>query len=127
MKPILVYTQKEAERNSFTVEKICKGLGATLVTPDYRGEAAFVVNRSNDYEIAKYYEDRGIRVFNGAKFTRLANDKQLCYDFMQENGIEYTPCGEVGTIVYTAANGKYIGCIVISDKIKSDSKSAISS
>lgn len=45
---------------------------------------------------------------------------------MQENGIDYTPCNEVGTIVYTAADGKYIGCIVISDEIKSDSKSAIS-
>ena len=45
---------------------------------------------------------------------------------MQENGIDYTPCNEVGTIVYTAADGKYIGCIVISDEIKIDSKSAIS-
>ncbi len=45
---------------------------------------------------------------------------------MQENGIEYTPCSEVGTIVYTAADGKYIGCIVISDEVKSDSKIAIS-
>lgn len=91
MKPILVYSKEEAERNAFTVEKICKGLGTMLVTPDYRGEAAFVVNRSNDYEIAKYYEDRGIRVFNGAQFTRLANDKQLCYDFMEQNGIEIMP------------------------------------
>lgn len=91
MKPILVYSQKEAERNAFTVEKICKGLGTMLVTPDFRGEAAFVVNRSNDYEIAKYYEDRGIRVFNGAQFTRIANDKQLCYDFMEQNGIEIMP------------------------------------
>ncbi|MGN0577429.1 MAG: heavy metal translocating P-type ATPase [Ruminiclostridium sp.] len=45
---------------------------------------------------------------------------------MQENSIEYTPCQEVGTIVYTAADGKYIGCIVISDEVKSDSKTAIS-
>lgn len=88
MKPILVYSKEEAERNAFTVEKICKGLGTKLVTPDYRGEAAFVVNRSNDYEIARYYEQRDIRVFNGAQFTRIANDKQLCYDFMEQNGIE---------------------------------------
>lgn len=45
---------------------------------------------------------------------------------MQENGIDYTHCDEIGTIVYTAADGKYIGCIVISDEIKSDSKAAIS-
>lgn len=91
MKPILVYSKEEAERNAFTVEKICKGLGTKLVTPDYRGEAAFVVNRSNDYEIARYYEQRDIRVFNGAQFTRIANDKQLCYDFMEQNGIEIMP------------------------------------
>lgn len=91
MKPILVYSKEEAERNAFTVEKICKGLGTKLVTPDYRGEAAFVVNRSNDYEIARYYEQRDIRVFNGAQFTRIANDKQLCYDFMERNGIEIMP------------------------------------
>lgn len=91
MKPIIVYSKKEAERNAFTIEKFSKALGTTLVTPDYRGEAEYVINRSNDYEIARYYESKGVKVFNGAEFTRLANDKQLCYDFMQKNGIEIMP------------------------------------
>lgn len=91
MKPILVYSKEEALRNRFVVEKFKNELGTELVTPDYRGEASFVVNRSNDYEIANYYESQGIKVFNGAKFCKLANDKQLCYDFMGQNGIEILP------------------------------------
>lgn len=91
MKPILIYSKEEALRNKFVVEKFNKALGTELVTPDYRGEASFVVNRSNNYEIAKFYENQGIKVFNGAEFCRIANDKQLCYDFMEQNGIEILP------------------------------------
>lgn len=87
MKPILVYSRQEAERNAFVVEKFEKMLGCVCVEPSYRGPASLVVNRSNDFEIAKFYQNQGIKVFNGADFTRLANDKQLCYDFMQENDV----------------------------------------
>lgn len=91
MKPILVYTEKEAKRNRFAVNKITESLGTVLVTPEYRGDAEYVINRSNDYRIAEFYESRGIRVFNCAEFTRLANDKQACYDFMEKNDIEIMP------------------------------------
>ena len=85
MKIILVYSPDEARRNSYVVSRFENELGAVLVAPDYRGDADVVINRSNNYAIAKYYESKGVRVFNGAEFTRLANDKQLCYDFMQNN------------------------------------------
>lgn len=88
MNPILVYTPQEAERNRFVCEKFRQKLNTITVPPDYRGEAEFVINRSNDYKIAEFYEKKGIRVFNGSTFTKLANDKQLCYDFMQNKGIE---------------------------------------
>ena len=91
MKIVLVYSDAEAQRNAFAVEKFEKLLGAELVSPDYRGEADAVINRSNDYHIAEYYEQRGIRVFNPASFTRLANDKQAAYDFMEAHGIEVMP------------------------------------
>ena len=87
MKPILIYTEEEAGRNSFAVKKICDETGAALVSPDYDGEAEFVINRTNDYKIAERFEKRGIRVFNPSEFSRLANDKQACYDFMEKNGI----------------------------------------
>ena len=77
MKIILVYSPDEARRNSYVVSRFENELGAVLVAPDYRGDADVVINRSNNYAVAKYYESKGARVFNGAEFTRLANDKQL--------------------------------------------------
>ncbi len=47
------------------------------------------------------------------------------YKLMQENSIEYNQCSAVGTIVYTAIDGKYAGYIVISDEIKEDSAKTI--
>ena len=87
----MVYSKEEAARNAFAVEKFRDLLGAELVTPDYRGAADIVINRSNDWRVAAFYEQRGIRVFNPADFTRLANDKQAAYDFMQQHGIEIMP------------------------------------
>lgn len=44
---------------------------------------------------------------------------------MKENGIQYSRCEEVGTVLYVAMNKKYCGYILISDKIKKDSEIAI--
>ena len=91
MNPILVYSKPEAERNRFVTNKMARELGTILVTPDYRGDAQYVINRSNDYRIAEYYENKGIRVFNPSAFSKLANNKQHCYDFMEVNEIEIMP------------------------------------
>lgn len=50
----------------------------------------------------------------------VGNDK-----LMQSLGIEYKNCHKTGTIVHVAVDGKYSGHIVISDVIKSNSKSAV--
>jgi ribosomal protein S6--L-glutamate ligase/gamma-F420-2:alpha-L-glutamate ligase len=91
MKPILIYSKEEAKRNAFVADKIKKELGCELKMPDYEGGASFVINRTNDSKIARRFENRGIRVFNSASFSELANDKQACYDFMEQNGIEIMP------------------------------------
>lgn len=91
MKPILVYSREEAERNSFVVRLMKERLGVKLVEPSYRGPAEYVVNRSNDYRVAEYYEEQGIRVFNPSSLSKIANNKQTCYDFMEANGIEIMP------------------------------------
>lgn len=91
MSGILVYSKDEAERNAFVVQKFCEKLDIKLVEPDYRGEADFVVNRSNDYTVAKHYEKQGIRVFNPSSLSKIANNKQLCYDYMEDSGIEIMP------------------------------------
>ncbi len=44
---------------------------------------------------------------------------------MDELGIEYIRTDKPGTAVYVAADGKFAGCIIISDRIKADSAEAI--
>lgn len=44
---------------------------------------------------------------------------------MKEKEIGYAKCNEIGTILYVAIQNKYAGYIVISDKIKQDSKNTI--
>ena len=44
---------------------------------------------------------------------------------MKEHKIEFTKCSEIGTILYVALNQKYVGYILIADKIKDDSEKAI--
>lgn len=44
---------------------------------------------------------------------------------METEGIRYVPCQLAGTKVYVAEDGGYLGCILITDEIKPDSKTAI--
>lgn len=91
MSGILVYTEKEAKRNRFSVQKFTENLNVCLVDENYRGSADFVINRTNDYRIAEFYESRGIRVFNPSALSKIANDKQACYEFMQSHDIPIMP------------------------------------
>ena len=44
---------------------------------------------------------------------------------MDQLGISYTVCDQVGTLVYVAVDGAFAGCIVISDLLKPHAKEAI--
>ncbi len=44
---------------------------------------------------------------------------------MSDNGVDFTPYTEDGTVVYVAEDGKFMGIIVISDTVKADAKQAI--
>ena len=44
---------------------------------------------------------------------------------MEEFSISFTPAEEIGTIVYTAKDGTYLGYITIADELKTDSQNAI--
>lgn len=73
-------------------------------------------------EIDKYEEiaAHGIKVLYHGK-TILAGSSKL----LDSENVKYEKIDEVGTTVYVAVDGKYAGCIVISDQIKEDSKKAI--
>jgi Cd2+/Zn2+-exporting ATPase len=64
----------------------------------------------------------GISVILNGK-TILAGDQKL----MVKMGITFQESQSIGTKVFVAVGGIFAGCIVISDEIKPDSKSAISS
>lgn len=56
------------------------------------------------------------------------NGKNICVGngkLMKKNNITYTEYDGIGTVVYVAVDGKYIGNIIISDEIKENSKEAI--
>ena len=88
---VLIYSKEEAKRNKWCVEKFKNELGVTLVEPDFDGDTDFVINRTNDYKISESFEKRGIRCFNPSSLSKLANNKQSCYDFMERNNIEIMP------------------------------------
>ena len=117
MKGVLIYSEKEAVRNAFAIKKFKKNLNIDLVNPDFRGNTDFVVNRTNDYKIGKYFEKKGIRVFNSSKLSRLANDKQYCYEFMAQNGIPIMPIDYTKTpVVKKPVDGHGGQGVVLLDK-----------
>ena len=63
---------------------------------------------------------RGISAVIDGKQVYAGNDK-----LMKEAGVPCHPCHKVGTSVHVAAEGVYLGHIVISDEIKEDAKTAI--
>ena len=63
----------------------------------------------------------GVRVSASGKVI-LAGNKRL----MEQNAIQFTESQNAGTKLYVATDGKYMGHIIISDEIKPDSKTAIS-
>lgn len=95
MHSILIYTEFEAARNAFAIEKFkenIEGLELVIDTEiDYTIKPDFVINRTNNAEISRKFEAKGARVFNPSSLTELANDKQKCYELMQAHGVEIMP------------------------------------
>ena len=65
---------------------------------------------------------RGIVAIINEKTVLVGNEKLL-----NENNIEFEKNNDVGTILYVAIDKKYVGNIVIADKIKEDAKDSIMS
>ena len=63
---------------------------------------------------------QGIVARIGEQDVLVGNDK-----LMKEKQINYTKCDDIGTILYVAIDEKYVGYILIADKIKPDSIKAI--
>ena len=76
-----------------------------------------------EHEDIKDYQEiagKGLKVEKADDSIFAGNHK-----LMEEHDIDYQESDEIGTIIYVAVNNEYIGYIVIDDKIKEDSKSAL--
>jgi Cd2+/Zn2+-exporting ATPase len=69
---------------------------------------------------AEEISGRGVRVRIDGLAVLAGNGK-----LMDANGVTWKDCGDNGTVIHVAANGVYMGHIVISDEIKEDSAAAI--
>ena len=76
----------------------------------------------NEDEIKKSEEIAGMGIIAriGEQGVLVGNEK-----LMKEKEIQFEKVDEVGTILYVAIENKYVGYILIADKIKKDSKDAI--
>jgi Cd2+/Zn2+-exporting ATPase len=69
---------------------------------------------------AQELSGRGVQVKVDGRTVCAGNGK-----LMQEQGVSFTPTQEVGTVVYVAREGTYLGCVVIADQVKPDAAQAI--
>ena len=69
---------------------------------------------------AEELSGRGVKAVVDGRVICAGNDK-----LMDEIGVTWHPCHHVGTTVHVAADGVYLGHIVISDQVKPDAQQAI--
>ena len=62
----------------------------------------------------------GVMARKGSRTILCGNEK-----LMRDNGIDYVKADEIGTVVYVAADGAFIGYIIISDEAKPESAQVI--
>ena len=84
---------------------------------------AFPDEATDGCEVSEVEEvaGHGIRARVGNKLVAVGNTKM-----MEAVGAKWRDCHHVGTIIHVAIDGEYAGHIVINDKIKDDSREAIS-
>ncbi|MBO4908607.1 MAG: ATP-grasp domain-containing protein [Lachnospiraceae bacterium] len=92
---LLVYFEADIEKNRWFIDRLTekaseRGIRLDLVTPWQafdETEAAFVINRSRDEELSRYFEGLGIKSFNNSETVRIGNDKLEEYYLFQELGL----------------------------------------
>lgn len=94
----IIYTDYEAKRNRWFIDHFIKTAESfehtlTLKIPEEitAPYPDFAIVRAFDWKINKRLENAGVRVFNNSHFARHANNKELCYKYVQKNGIEIMP------------------------------------
>ena len=58
-----------------------------------------VINRTNDYLISKQLELLGVRCFNNSHLTQIANNKNLCYQYVSQANVK------IQNTLFSSSNG----------------------
>lgn len=95
MKGLLLYTADDLKRNKWFIEEITnigKEYGLEIITPEnFNIENLklpdFVINRTRDYKITRFFEGKKIPCFNNSLTVEIGNDKWKTYKFCLENNI----------------------------------------
>ena len=116
----------------------------TAIHPDHCGEAqllelAALAESYSDHPISRSLKEAygkeldasrvsNVEELSGRGVRATVDGRQICAGndkLMEDIGVSWHPCHRVGTTVHVAADGVYLGHIVISDEVKPDAKEAI--
>lgn len=122
-------------KGNFAVTSINTLSGSEEDLLELAAKAEYFSNHPISNSIKKAYgkaiseEDiKDVNEFPGYGVMARINDQMILAGndrLMKEHNVNYEPSKEIGTIVYVAKDGEFIGSIVIADEIKSDSQKAI--
>lgn len=139
------YIEKFSKANIFVFDKtgtLTKGnFAVTKVAPQNKREEilrlAAIAEKDSNHPIARSIvtaygkePEKGYTLTNIAGFGVIAsNDSEIicCGNekLMEQNKISFEKEAGVGTVVYVARNGEFVGSILIADEIKEESKQVI--
>lgn len=97
MNGLLIYNNKDIERNSWFIDAITKefsfhNVSLTLLDEeliDFKNiKTSFAIYRGRNYKIVRKLQNKGIQVFNNDLVSELANDKYKTYKFLKKNNIK---------------------------------------
>lgn len=140
------YLEKFNKANTFVFDKtgtLTKGnFAVTKVSPESDRDTvlrlAAIAEQNSTHPIARSIVSAyGGQADDGYTLTNVAgagvvatsgDDTILCGNdkLMAQNGIEYEKEDGLGTVVYVAHNGKFVGSLLIADEIKEESRQVIS-
>ena len=141
------YLEKFNKANTFVFDKtgtLTKGnFAVTKIVPRERAEEvlrlAAIAEQGSGHPIAKSIAarygqepDDGYTIANvaGAGVVASRGDETIyCGNekLMERNGIAYVKESGLGTVVYVARNGEFVGSLLISDEIKPEAKEVVNS
>lgn len=110
------YTEKEVIEYTALAEIFSNHPISVSIRKAWNGDAA-----SHKVEDVKEIAGEGVSAIADGRKILAGNIK-----LMKAEGISVPETKATGTVVFTAVDGKYVGCVIVSDSLKADSIKAIS-